>query len=163
AIANGDGNMTWVSVQDTATVVGISPELKVTAQYKLNGSQPAGLVYDPNFHRIYVAVRSAVIALDADHGNEVARVAAPAGVETLTLDAAGHTLFAAGGGSIVSMSTGGGLREVDELLADVKGHNILFDPNGKLLFLPGGREGRSKMLIVKDLSQPGAQSPAETD
>lgn len=162
-IATGDGHMTWVSVQDSATVVGIDPELKIAAQYKLNASQPAGLVYDANLHRIYVAVRSAVIALDADHGNEVARVPAAPGVEDLTLDSAGHTLFAAGGGAILSMNTAGGLKEVDDLLADVKGHNIVFDPGRKLLFLPGGREGRSKMLIVKDLSQAGAQPQTETD
>ena len=35
-----------------------------------------------------------------------------------------------------------------ELPTDVKGYSIAFDPAHKMLFLPGGREGRSKMVIL---------------
>jgi hypothetical protein len=35
-----------------------------------------------------------------------------------------------------------------ELPTDVKGYSIAYDPAHKMLFLPGGREGRSKMVIL---------------
>jgi hypothetical protein len=42
-----------------------------------------------------------------------------------------------------------------ELPTDVKGYSIAYDPAHKMLFLPGGREGRSKMVI---LSPSGVES-----
>ncbi len=159
SIAIGDANMIYVSVQDQATVVSVDPQMKVVNQFKLQASQPAGLVYDATSRRLYVAVRSGVLALNADNGSEAARVAAPRGVQTLSFDAASHTLYGAGGGSVISLNTAGGLTAIDELPADVKGHAVVFDANRRLLFLPGGREGRSKMLIVKDLV-PGASQPS---
>jgi hypothetical protein len=44
-----------------------------------------------------------------------------------------------------------------ELPTDVKGYSIAYDPAHKMLFLPGGREGRSKMVI---LSPSGVAAPA---
>jgi len=163
SIVVGDGNIIYVTVQDQPAIVGLDPQMKSVANFKLQGSQPTGLVYDSPSHRLYVAVRSAVLAINADNGAEVARVPAPRGVDSLSFDPASHTLFATGGGSVISMNTAGGLTSIDELLADVKGHSLVYDPTRKLLFLPGGREGRSKMLIVKDLSQAPAQDivPAE--
>jgi hypothetical protein len=35
-----------------------------------------------------------------------------------------------------------------ELPTDVKGYSIAYDPAHKMIFLPGGREGRSKMVIL---------------
>ncbi len=163
AIAPADGNTVFVSVQDSASIVEIDPELKIVAQFKFKASQPAGLVFDASAHRLYVAVRSAVLAIDAANGAEAARVPAPQGVETLSFDPATHMLFAAGGGSILSLNAANGLTSVDELLADVKGHSVVYDPARKMLFLPGGREGRSKMLIVKDLSQAITQAPSEAE
>ena len=151
----------FVSVQDQALVVSIDPQMKVTAQFKLNASQPTGLVFDPASKRLYVAVRSAVLALNADNGAEIARVPAPRGVQNLFYDPTSRTLFAAGGGSILALNTANGLTSTDELLADVKGHSIIYDESRKLLFMPGGREGRSKMLIIKDL-KPGAAPPEAT-
>ena len=161
SIAVGDANTIFVAVQDQSLVVAIDPQMHVSSQFKLNASQPAGMVYDPNSHRLYVAVRAAVVALNADNGSEVARVPAPRGIQSLELDPATHTLFAAGGGSILLLDTAGGLTSVDELLAEIKGHTLIFDPGRKLLFMAGGREGRSKMLIVKDLrNAPPSQAAA---
>jgi DNA-binding beta-propeller fold protein YncE len=163
SIAVGDGNAVFVSVQDQATVVSIDPQVKVVNEFKLQASQPAGMVYDSANRRLYVAVRSGVIALSAETGAEVARVPAPRGVQRLSFDAASHMLYGAGGGSVISLNTSTGLANVDELPADVKGHLLVYDANRKLIFLPGGREGRSKMLIVRDLTAGAAQDsvPAE--
>ena len=56
---------------------------KVINRFTLNASQPTGLVYDPQYHELYVAVRYAVLAISADTGAEIDRVAAPAGVDQL--------------------------------------------------------------------------------
>ncbi|ABF41433.1 hypothetical protein Acid345_2432 [Candidatus Koribacter versatilis Ellin345] len=164
AIAVGDGNLAYVSVQDAAEVASIDPQMKVVGQFKLQASQPTALVFDPGAHRLYVAVRGAVLALDAANGAEVSRVAAPRGVSSLDFDPVSRMLFAAGGGSVASFSANGGvLRAVDELPADVKGHSLVFDASRGLLFLPGGREGRSKMLIVRDISGGAAPSAAPAE
>jgi len=163
AIAVGDANTIYVSVQDQSLIVAIDPQMHIASQFKLNASQPAGMVFDSSSHRLYVAVRAAVVALNADNGSEVARVAAPRGIQSLEFDPATHTLFAAGGGSILLLDTAGGLSSADELLAEIKGHTLIFDPGRKLLFMPGGREGRSKMLIVKDLKNAGASQPAASE
>lgn len=160
AIALG-GNGIFVSVQDAALIAVLDPQLQVTAQFKLQASQPAGLVYDAPAHRLYVAVRAAVLAINPDNGTEVGRATAPRGVESLAFDPSSHTLFAAGGGAVASFNTAGNLTALDELPADVKGHTLVYDAGRRLLFLPGGREGRSKMLIVKDLSGAPSQEPAE--
>lgn len=162
AIVEGENKAVFVSIQDQALVVGIDPQMKIVSQYRLQASQPAGLVYDPASRRLYVAVRAAVLALNADNGTEIGRVAAPRGISSLALDAPSHTLFGAGGGSVIALSTNGGLTAVDELPAEVKGHTLVYDASRKLLFLPGGREGTSKMLIVKDLNgTPQASSESE--
>ena len=155
SIAIGDNQLVYVSVEDDASIVALDAQLKTVSQFKLQASQPAALVYDASAHRLYVAVRAAVLAIDAANGSEVGRVPAPRGVRTLVFDPASRTLFAAGGGSVASFKTAGELSALDELRADVKGSSLLYDAGRKLLFLPGGREGRSKMLIVRDVA-PGA-------
>ena len=159
AIALGDGNLVYVTVQDQFTVVSIDPQLKIAGQFKVNGSQPTGLVYDEASKRLFVAVREAVLAISSDNGTEVGRVNAQRGVDSLYFDSASHTLFASGGGSILAINTAGGFSALDELLADVKGHTIVFDASRKLLFMPGGREGRSKILIVRDVAPGATQNP----
>ncbi len=159
-IAIGDNNLVYATVQDQSTVVSIDPQMKIVSQFKLQGSQPTGLVYDASSHRLYVAVREAVLAINADNGAEAGRVSAQRGVDTLYLDTASHTLFAGGGGSILEINTAG-FAPLDELLADVKGHTLVYDSARKLLFLPGGREGRSMVLIVRNII-PGATQTPET-
>lgn len=160
AIALG-GSGIFVSVEDAALIAVLDPQLQVTGQFKLQASQPTALVYDAAAHRLYVAVRAAVLAINPDNGAEVGRAPAPRGVESLALDSASHTLFSAGGGAVASFNTASGLTALDELPADVKGHNLVYDASRRMLFLPGGREGRSKMLIMKDLSGAPSQEPAE--
>lgn len=163
AIVLGDAGLIYATVEDQALIVGIDPQMKIVSRFKLEASLPTGLVYDGPARRLYVAVRSAVLAINADNGAEVARVPAPRGVESLAFDPAAHLLFAAGGGSVEAMSTTGGLTSLDELLADVKGHTLVYDPSRQLLFLPGGREGGSKMLIVKDIVPGAAQEPGASE
>jgi hypothetical protein len=52
------------------------------------------------------------------------------------------------------MHAGDRLTAAEELPIDVKGHAFAFDAKTGFLYLPGGREGRSKLLILKQ--QPGA-------
>ncbi len=163
AIVAGDDNLMYVTVQDQSAVVAIDAQLKVVKQFKLQASQPTGLVYDGTSHRLYVAVRAAVLSINADDGSEVGRVTAQRGVDTLYLDSASHTLFAGGGGSVLAVNTAGTFAALDELLAEVKGQTIVYDPSRKLLFMPGGREGRSKILIVRNITPGSTQSAAGPD
>jgi hypothetical protein len=45
----------------------------------------------------------------------------------------------------------GGLTPESELNVDVKGRSLAYDPNTKLIYFPGGREGRSKLLIMREV------------
>jgi hypothetical protein len=97
-------------------------------------------------------VRYAVVTLDADTGAELSRAGAPAGVDSLWLDQASGTLYAAAGGAVCIMKARpGGLTLQSELNVDVKGQSLAYDPETKLIYLPGGREGRSKLLIMKEV------------
>ena len=105
-----------------------------------------------------------MLALDPETGSETARVAAPAGVDTLVLDPAGQMLYvAAEGGSIQMIRTAGRLTVEQEVNTEVRGHLVAFDPNGGMLFLPGGRDGRAKLLLLKQVSMgaPASQQTAE--
>ncbi len=56
-------------------MIAVDPELKIVGRFNLNASQPTGLIYDPQYHELYVAVRFAVLAISADSGTEIDRVA----------------------------------------------------------------------------------------
>ena len=45
----------------------------------------------------------------------------------------------------------GGLTPQAELNVEVKGQSLAYDPQTKFIYLPGGREGRSKLLIMKEM------------
>jgi hypothetical protein len=108
-----------------------------------------------------LAVRRAVIELDATTGNEIARAPAPAGADSLWLDTAASVLYVASGGGYVNLyNTQGGLTAVEEVRTEVRGHSIAYDPARKLVFVPGGREGRSKLLILKQIP---IQGPERTE
>ncbi|HWR37052.1 MAG TPA: hypothetical protein VN622_14410 [Clostridia bacterium] len=147
----------YVTLQDKKQVVALDPTLKIVKRFPLTASQPTGIVYDQKLDRIYVAVRSAVLSLNADTGVENARVAAPAGIDMLWLDNASRTLMAAGSGAIFTMSADSRLAARDEMSTDVKGHTLAFDPQKSLIYMPGGREGRSKLLILRQLDNAAAQ------
>jgi hypothetical protein len=149
----------YATLQDKRQVGVYDLDLKPVATWAVKGSQPTGLALDPANHRLYVAVRYAVLALNADTGAELNRVGAPAGVDSLWLDSADRKLLAAAGGTVCIMDVqANGLARGDELNIDVRGHSLAYDPETKLIYVPGGREGRSKLLILKPLS--GNEAPA---
>lgn len=130
-----------------------APQLKIVNRFTLNASQPTGLIYDPQYNELYTAVRYAVLAISADTGSEIARVAAPAGVDSLWLDPDSRTLYAASEGSLLVMQAKGSLTKTDELVtAGVKGHNVAYDAEKNIVLVPGGSEGKSKLLILRPMS-----------
>jgi DNA-binding beta-propeller fold protein YncE len=160
-VLDAERNLIFASIEDRNEVVSISPGLQVVHRFKLNASQPTGLAFDPKAHRIYVAVRYAVLALNPDTGSELGRAFTPAGTDLLWLDSDSGTLFAAAGGGTITVirTEGGSFQVVDEMHSEVRGHTLAFDPARKLVYMPGGREGRSKLLIVRSLAAP-AQQPS---
>ena len=161
---DGRRHRVYATLEAQNEVAVFDPGLKLLRRWKLNASEPTGVVYDRKTDRLYVAVRYAVLALDPETGSETARVAAPAGVDTLALDAAGQMLYAAAeGGSVQMIRTAGRLTVEQEVNTEVRGHLVAFDPESGMLFLPGGRDGRAKLLLLKQVSMgaPAAQQTAE--
>jgi DNA-binding beta-propeller fold protein YncE len=157
---DSERKLVYVSLQDQKKIQAFDGELKPVKSFSLTGSMPTGIAYDQQLDRIYVAIRFAVLALDAKTGSELARVPAPGGVDQLWLYAPERTLFAISSGSVMTMQAADRLTLQDELPIDVKGHVLAFDPSNRLIYVPGGREGRSKLLILKKLPPtPGAQKP----
>ncbi len=147
----------FATLQDQHEIVVLDPALQVVNRYKLSASQPTGLVFDAKARRLYVAVRYAVLALDADTGAEAGRVPTPAGTDMLWFDASSNTLYAAAAGSVAVIRAGAGkLEKVGELNTEVRGHVLAFDPSTNLVYMPGGREGRSKLLILKRILTPSS-------
>jgi hypothetical protein len=145
-------NLIYATLQDKHSVAGYDLDLKPVSNWVLKASQPTGMVLDEKARRLYVAVRYAVVTLDADSGVELSRIGAPAGVDSLWLDQPGGTLYAAAGGTVSIMKTReGGLSHDSELNVDVRGSSLAYDPNTKLIYMPGGRDGRSKLLIMKQV------------
>jgi DNA-binding beta-propeller fold protein YncE len=145
-------NLIYATLQDKHSVAAYNLDLKPVSQWVLKASQPTGMSIDANARRLYVAVRYAVVALDADSGAELGRASAPAGVDSLWLDQPTGTLYAASDGAVCIMKTrAGGLTREAELNVDVKGSSLAYDSQTGLIYLPGGREGRSKLLIMKEV------------
>ena len=148
-------NAIFVTVEDQNAVVAYPASLEKDAKpihtIKLKASQPTGIILVPTTRTIYVAVRFAVLALDADSGAELSRIPVAGGTDRLWLDSAGNTLYAASSDGTVTMLRVNGrqLQYDSELKTNVKGHSLAFDPERKLIYVPGGREGRSKMVILK--------------
>jgi len=154
----------YVTLEDTGEIVSLNPANSsepVVRRIKLTASQPTGLVFEPNSRRIFVAVRYAVLQLDADSGTELSRVPAAAGTDTLWLDIASNNLFAAAGDGSVSIINVGArnIQARNEFKSDVRGHAMAYDAVNHLIFLTGGREGKSKLVIIRNL---GA-TPTEPD
>ncbi|HSE47710.1 MAG TPA: YncE family protein [Terriglobales bacterium] len=151
----------FVSVQDQATVAAIGPDNQVTKRFKLRASQPTGLAIDVQQRRLFVAVRFAVLVLNADNGEEIARIPAAGGTDTLWFDESNRTLYAADSGGSVNMIATDNNRFISEheLKTQVRGHTLAFDPQKKMVYMPGGREGRSKLVILKRVES-NATAPA---
>ncbi|MBV9146043.1 MAG: hypothetical protein JO065_08995 [Acidobacteria bacterium] len=148
-------NAVFVTVEDQNEVLAYASSLERDAKplltLKISGSEPTGIILNPTSRTLFVAVRYAVLALDADSGVELSRVPVSAGTDRLWLDSTGGALYAASSdGTVTTMKVNGRNLVYDsELKTDVKGHSLAFDPERKLIYVPGGREGRSKMVILK--------------
>jgi DNA-binding beta-propeller fold protein YncE len=143
----------YLALEDRAEIVALNPTNvsdAIVKRFPVNASQPTGLIFDAAANRLFVAVRYAVLQLDAETGNEVARAPAAAGTDTLWLDQSSKTLYAAAGdGSVNIYRINGNIAADNEFRAEVRGHAIAFEPNSKMMYLSGGREGKSKVLILK--------------
>jgi DNA-binding beta-propeller fold protein YncE len=145
-------NLIYATLQDKHSVAAYDLDLNPVSEWVLKASQPMGMTLDASARRLYVAVRFAIVTLDADSGAELSRAGAPGGVDALWLDREGGTLYAAAGGTVCIMKTRqGGLTPEAELNVDVKGRSLAYDPQTKLIYFPGGREGRSKLLIMREV------------
>jgi len=148
-------NAILVTVEDQNVIVSyaasLEPDAKPLHTIKLKASQPTGIILDPASRTLFVAVRFAVLALNIDSGEELSRVPVAAGTDRLWLDSAESMLYAASAdGTITTMKVNGRqLAYESELKTDVKGHSLAFDPERKLIYVPGGHEGKSKMVILK--------------
>jgi YVTN family beta-propeller protein len=153
-----DRKSVFVSVQDQATVAAIGQDNQVAKRFKLRASQPTGLALDARQRRLYVAVRYAVLVLNADSGSEMARIPAAGGTDTLWFDESRRTLYAADSGGSVNMIATDNNQFISEheLKTQVRGHTLAFDPQKKMVYVPGGREGRSKLVILKRVENPAA-------
>ncbi len=150
----------YSTLEDRAEVVAIDGNLNVVRRMKLVASQPTGLALDAAGRRLYVAVRHAVSAVQVDTGVEVGRLAAPAGANSLWLDPGSGTLYVgAADGTITMMrATGSGFAPLGEVHTEVRGSSLAFDAVRGLLFVPGGLEGKSKLLIMKRVEPAQAAS-----
>ncbi|HYG99194.1 MAG TPA: YncE family protein [Terriglobales bacterium] len=148
------GRVLYASMQDLQEVATFDESLKLVRRLRLVASQPTGLALDAEARRLYVAVRHAVVAVQLDSGTEVGRVAAPPGADTLWLDKASGTLYAASGGGFVTTvrADGSVFQTIDEIHTNVRGHTLAYDPQRQFVYLPGGREGKSKLLILRRVS-----------
>ncbi len=151
----------YVTLQDRDEIAVLDPGLKLLHRYPLAASQPTGMALDPVARRLYVAVRYAVLALNADSGSEVARIAAPAGANSVTLTGNGSALYVASGGGYVDVirTAGGAMALEQEVQTDVRGSTLAYDAERDLVYLPGGREGRAKLVILKKFRS-GPAAPA---
>lgn len=153
----------YATLDDRAEVIAVDPDLKVTKRFKLFASMPTGLALDSAAGRVYVAVRHAVSALDLNTGSEVGRVAAPAGAHTLWLDQGSGTLYvAAADGTIAQIrATATDFQRIDDVKTDVRGTSIAFDASRGFLYIPGGFEGKSKLVIMKKVTAGQSGQAAE--
>jgi DNA-binding beta-propeller fold protein YncE len=148
---DAEQKLVFVNVQETAEVVGVDAARQVVRRFKLAASQPTGLAFDPQGRRLYVAVRSAVLVLDPANGAELARIPSAQGTHSLWYDDATRSVFAASADGSVNMihAGDGNYFSEHELRTEVRGHTLAFDPARNFVYIPGGREGRSKLVILR--------------
>ncbi len=151
----------YVSLEDTGEVATLDEAGKITHRWRLSASLPTGLALDLQARQLFVAVRYAVVILNADNGTEIRRLAAPGGTDTLWFDAASQTLYAgATGGSVNVIKLGEGSAQGEhELQTAIRGHTLAYDPAKKYVYMAGGREGRAKLVILKSVEPAAAVAP----
>lgn len=148
--------MLYVTVQDQSQVVALTPDLKIAKTFAIKGSMPTGLAFDPKMRHLFVAVRYAVLVLNADNGQEISRVPTSAGVDQVWFDDGTRSAYAASNGGTITMirSENGRYVAEQELNTAVRGHTVAFDAARSLVYVPGGFEGRSKLVILKRIETP---------
>lgn len=166
--AYGNGNL-YISLQDrnqiaVYSVADASAAPKLVQRFSLNASQPTGMAFDKANHRLYVAVRYAVLSLDIDKGQELGRVPVAGGTDTLWLNDPDHMLYAAAAdGTVALIDTAAGKFSYEsELKTDVCGHSLAYDAEKKLIYVPGGHEGKSKLVILKPYGMAEAPDDDQT-
>lgn len=151
----------YLAIEDRAEIAVVDPthtDSAILKRIPVHASQPTGVVFDSAARKLYVAVRYAVLQLDPENGAEISRAAADAGTDTLWLDPDSKVLYAAAGDGTVNVyGVAGLLQAQNEFRADVRGHAIAFDPATHMMYLGGGREGKSKILIMRPTSIAPAQ------
>jgi DNA-binding beta-propeller fold protein YncE len=149
----------FVVLQDTSEIVAVDPKLQIVSRFKLNASQPTEIVYDAHSRRLYVAARNAVLAINDQDGSETNRAEAPVGVDGLWLNPEARMLYAASPGELTVIKADNGAFSVaDRIPSDIKGHNVAFDAESNTVFLPGGRQGKSAMLLLQPMgAEPSGQ------
>jgi YVTN family beta-propeller protein len=152
----------FVSLQDARQIAIIDANQQIVNRFNLTASEPTSMALDSTRKRLYVAVRYAVLALNLENGAEMFRFPAPGGTDALVLDPSGNLLYAAGGdGSVLAIDLVRNMVD-HELPTDVKGFSIAYDPQHRMLFMPGAREGRSKMVILSPISMSNDQMRPQT-
>ena len=161
-VIDAERKLLYVSLEDANQIVALDAALKPVKRFRLNGSLPTGLAFDARTRRLFVAVRYAVLVLDAEDGHEISRVPTNAGADKLWFDDSTATVYAASGGGAITMIRAQGSRYVaeQELNTAVRGHSVAFDPARGLAYVPGGFEGRSKLVILKRIENPPARNAA---
>jgi DNA-binding beta-propeller fold protein YncE len=162
-------NAIFVALEDQNSVIALAASLERGAKplktIKLSGSAPTGMILSQPSRTLFVAVRFAVLSIDADSGAELSRVPVAAGTDRLWLDPDNSTMYAASSdGTVTTMKVNGRQLAYDsEVKTEVKGHSLAFDPERKLIYVPGGREGKSKLVILKQFGAlPAAQEEIKT-
>jgi hypothetical protein len=138
-----------VTLQDAKGIAAIDSSLNVVRRIPVHGSMPTGLAYDPHSDHLYVSVRGAVVALNAGNGEETSRVTAPMGVDQLWLDTAGRLLLGYSKGELLLVHAGSELGRPQSVKVELAGHTVAFDGDRRTIFIPGGREGKSKLVMLK--------------
>ncbi len=155
----------FIAIEDKAEVIALDKSGQIPHRYKLSASLPTGLALDPRSRRLFVAVRYAVVVMNADTGEEISRVPAPQGTDTLWFDPSNGTLYAgATGGSVNMIRLANNRYQTEhELQTSIRGHTLAFDPVKKMVYMPGGHEGRAKLVILKRVEAPvqNAAAPAK--
>ena len=143
-------NLVFATVEESSDVIGIDPSGQIVKKFHLTASQPTGIALDPTQHRLFVAVRSAVLVLNPESGKEIARVASAQGTDNLWFDSYARTLYAsASDGSISMIQANNDQFSQIEQPTEVRGHTFAVDSEKNYVYAIGGREGRSKLVILR--------------